>query len=368
MHSYLILHLLFLSCIFIPAAQHAAFETDHFFVLYDAGETNALLPVLQKFDREKTDFKILVMGTAEKIIETGMFPAQRLVLEDFGVETVIDNTHWQREQKLDSQAVEKICSQISAKTIIVGTASRVQQQVLKHHTGKKIAFCDNFDYDVTQLSYNTVKKTQKIAEIVLCPSKNLVCLLSETLFSEKPKKYKIAGKPSVEQWAKELEAVHKGEVLEKLRFSHTKGPIVTFIGGYGPGYEIINPLFDEATHFLRQNGYQVWIQPHPKVAPQQIKTLEVLAVSDYVVGFNSSVIFDAAIIGKKGIYFFPNSLEFSHFAISKGYLPKADSIAGLLQILKDTEFQLPIDLYEIEKIPHNSTDRTAKILNKHLKE
>jgi hypothetical protein len=367
MYTHLILHLLLLSCIFTPAAQHTAFETDHFFVLYDAGETNALMPVLQKFDREDRDFKVLVMGTAETIIKPEMFPTQRLVLKDFGVDVIIDNTHWQREQKLDSQDVQKICSQIAARTIIVGTASRVQRQVMKHYNGKKIAFCDNFDYDVTKLSYNTVKKTQKKAEIVLCPSKNLVCLFSEAPFSEKSKKYKIAGKPSLEQWAKELEAVDKSEVLEKLGFSPSKGPIVTLVGGYGPGYEIINPFFDEAAHFLRENGYQVLIQPHPKVAPQQVNTPEALAVSDYVVGFNSSVIFDAAIIGKKGIYFYPNSLEFNHFAIREGYLPKADSIAGLLQIIKDSEFQLPIDLYEIEKMPRNSTERIAKILNNQLK-
>lgn len=351
------------------AVSTKPYAVDHFFVLYDAGETNALIPVLKKFETEGMNFKVLVMGTAETIIKPEMFPEQRLILRDFDVLTIVDNTKWQREQKLDSQEVLKICSQITSRTIIVGTASRVQRQVLKHFDGKKIAFCDNFDYDVSNESYRTVKKTQGKAQIVLCPSKNLVRLLiSECSVFDQSRKYKIAGKPSLDQWAKELETVDKSAVLEKLGFDSSQGPVVTFVGGYGQGYDTINPFFNEAAAFLRENGYQVLIQPHPKVAPQAVKTTEALAISEYVIGFNSSVVYDAAVVGKKGIYFYPDSLTFDHFAIREGYLPKVNSNVQLLETIKASRSQSAIDLYEVEQIPHNSAERIAKILNKKPKE
>lgn len=344
------------------------YVVDHFFVLYDAGETNSLIPVMKKFESEGKSFKVLVMGTAETIIKPEMFPQQRLVLKDLDISIIVDNTNWQREQKLNSQDVLKICSQITAQTITVGTVSRVQRQVLKHYDGEKIAFCDNFDYDVSNESYRTVKKTQNKAQIVLCPSKNLVRLLSECPLSEKPRKYKIVGKPSLEQWAKKLETVNKSAILEKLGFDKTQGPVVTFVGGYGQGYEIINPFFDEAAAFLQENGFQVLIQPHPKVAPQVVETTEALAISEYIIGFNSSIIFDAAVVGKKSIYFYPDSLTFDHFAIRKGYLPKANSKIKLLETIQASGSNSTIDLYESEQIPHNSTERITKILNKRLKE
>ncbi|MBA3237543.1 MAG: hypothetical protein H0T62_04240 [Parachlamydiaceae bacterium] len=346
------------------AVSTKPYVTDHFFVFYDAGETNALIPVLKKFDTEGMNFKVLVMGTAETIVKPEMFLEQRLVLRDFNIITIVDHTNWQREQKLDLQDVLKICNQITARTITIGTASRVQRQVLKHFNGIRIAFCDNFDYDVSNESYRTVKKTQEKAQIVLCPSENLVRLLTESSVFDKTRKYKIAGKPSLDQWAKELENVNKSAILEKLKFDSTQGPVVTFVGGYGQGYEIINPFFNEAAAFLRENGYQVLIQPHPKVAPQAVKTTEALAISEYVIGFNSSVVYDAAVVGKKGIYFYPESLTFDHFAIREGYLPKVHSNIQLFEVIKASRTQSAIDLYEAEKIPHNSTERIAKILNK----
>lgn len=131
-----------------------------------------------------------------------------------------------------------------------------------------------------------------------------------------------------------------------MGFDNTQGPVVTFVGGYGQGYETTNPFFDETVAFLRENGDQVLIQPHPKVAPQLVKTTEALAVSEYVIAFNSSVIYDAAVVGKKGIYFYPDRLTIDHFAIQEGYLLKANSKIQLLDTLNAAGSKSAIDLYE----------------------
>lgn len=345
-------------------------QTSYLFVLYDAGETNALMPVMQKLENQGIDFKVLVMSTAETLVKPEMFKAHRLILNDFDVNEKVDAFIWQREDKLERESIKRICSKITAQSIIVGTVSRVQRQILKNFKGSKIAFCDQFDYDKLQTSFRTVDKTQKVAQIVLCPSKNLVNFFLSDVppedRSEIANKYKISGKPTLENWAKEIEAVDQGAVLEMLGFEKTKGQVITFVGGYGSGYEVMNPCFEEAATMLQSEGYQVLIQPHPKVAPQRVKTSEALAISDYVVGFNSSVIFDAAVIGKNSIYFYPDSVQFNHFAIREGHLPRVKSCSELIQAIIAFQGLPVLNLSEIEQIPLDSTDRIFKILQETL--
>lgn len=343
-------------------------KTDRLFVLYDAGETNAMIPVMKRLEAEGKDFKVLVMGTSETIVKPGMFEGKRLVLKDLEVSDIVDKDNWKRDQEMSGDGILKIRDRIIPKAVIVGTASSVQRQVLPLFKAASIAFCDNFDYDMTHESFKTVDKVQAVASKVLCPSKNLVKLLSGPQpTAESLKKYEIAGKPTLEQWKKDIEAVDQADVLRTLGFDKSKGPVITFVGGYGEGYEFIHILFEATAKCLRQRGYQVLIQPHPKVAQQKVKTPEALAVSDYVIGFNSSVIFDSAVIGKKAIFFYPNLLNFSHFAIREGYIPKVSSFVELLQTIEKMKNQPPVDLYEKEQIPKNSTDRILEIIENALK-
>lgn len=336
-------------------------STERLCVLYDAGETAGLLPVLKKWEREGKDFRVLVMGTAATLIKSDMFLGKRLELQDLGIQEKID-VQTARTQGLSSQSLAKL-KEINPKLVLVGTASRIQQQALElFPKSSTVAFVDNFNYDPNFESYATVEKVQAAAKHVLCPSKNLIDLFSKEKSGTPTRlsRFHVVGKPTLESWEKEIGAVDQAQVMNKLSLTPQK-KTVTFIGGYGAGYEVMNPLFSECAERLKKEGYQVIVQPHPKVEAQTIKTTEALAVSDYVVGYNTSVILDAALVGKNAFHFISEKTPFQHFAINQGLIGRVSTIEELLQYLR--EEKKPADVRKALDIPANSTDMISSLID-----
>jgi hypothetical protein len=328
-------------------------------VFHDAGET-ALLPVLQRWESEGKDFRVLVMGTAETVIPSEAFKDKRLTLKDFKINIIVDKTS-PRTLELAAEELQRLKS-IEPKIVLAGVASRIQQQVLElFSSSKTVAFVDNFDYDVSQVSFATVEKVHSAARYVLYPSKHVADLFNSRNSDALSKhNYYVCGKPTLELWEKEIAAVDRKQILQTLGFVEDK-PILTLIGGYGAGYDVMNPLFEKLKANLSSRGFQVFYQPHPKVGTQKIKTTEALAVSDYIVGYNSSVIFDAAVIGKRAIFLIPKNekTKFTHFAIEKGLIPKVENDEQLLEYMqKETT---PINIREFLEMPNNSVEKISKI-------
>lgn len=330
-------------------------------VLYDAGETTALLPVLKKWESENRDFRVLVMATAEKQVKSDMFIGKRLTLNSLGIkETVDDKTA--RTTSLGLEALKSLNS-LKPRVVLVGTASRIQEQVLEKFSSESttIAFVDNFNYDPSHESFATVAKVQKAAQHVLCPSQNVIDLFTKDNPIEFTQRYKIVGKPSLELWEKEISEVDRKQILQELGL-HEGKPIVTFIGGYGEEYnKVVNSLFAECREKLQENGYQVILQPHPKVAQPKVKTTEALAVSDYVVGYNSSVILDAAIIGKNALYIIPKEVPYHHFAIDKGLISEVSNVDELLAYIR--QGKRPSNVRQALNIPANSTEIVSQFVD-----
>lgn len=339
-------------------------QTERLCVLYDAGESNALIPLLLKWEKEGKDFRVLVTATAETIVKPESFLGKRLTLKDLGIEENIDN-QTPRTQLLSEVSIKRL-EDIQPELVLVGTASKIQEQFLKQFSNAAtVAFVDNFYYDTNNETFQTVKKVQANARDVFCPSQEVINILNENeehrSLTHKPT-YHVVGKPSLEVWEKEISQVNSNEVMTKLGLSKSKGPIVTFIGGYGYGYDLVNPIIDEFAEKLKQAGYQIIIQPHPKIAHQIVKTTEALAVSDYVVGYNSSVVLDASICGKKTVFFIPKERPYQHFAITKGYLAKVENYEELLAYLKQkNETQ---DVRQILNVPVNSTQLISEKIDK----
>lgn len=343
------------------------YKTKLLCVLYDAGETGALVPVLKKLEKDGKDFRVLVMGTAETLVKPGMFGDKRLTLKDLTIETVVD-TATARTTALSKEMMGKFQT-IDPQVVLVGTASRIQQQVLETFPASTtVAFVDNFDYDKKQESFATVNKVQAVAKHVLCPSKHTETLFAEPETVQPGKRYHVVGKPSLEVWEQEIRTANRKQILNTLNFNNTQ-PIVTFIGGYGPGYEVINPLFDQYTELLEKEGFQVIRQHHPKVAEQmgiklKVKTTEALAVSQSVIGYNSSVILDGALVEINSLFFIPEDKRtpFKHFAIDKGLIPRMTNYEELLTYVKKTT-RTPPDISEQIGVPPNSTVRIEQLLN-----
>lgn len=335
-------------------------------VLFDAGETGNLLPVLKKLEINGKDFRVLVMGTAETIVKPGMFGNKRITLEDLEINKV--DTTTPRTYSLSTEMMKKF-QKMNPAVVLVGTASRIQQDVLQQFSSAvTVAFVDNISYDPQQESFETVKKVQEVAKHVLCPSKNTVSLfLNSQKRMELLPTYHVVGKPSLEAWEKEIHAVEPAAVLQTLHFTSDK-PIVTFIGGYGPGYEVIDPLFQQCVEDLNKQGIQAILQPHPKVGSSKVKTTEVLRVSSLVVGYNSSVIPDAAILGIPSLFFIPNDsrTSFKHEAIEKRRISKVSSCEELVAHIRK-KHKIP-NLREEMGIPSNSTEVITQLLTEWMEE
>ncbi|MBA3957176.1 MAG: hypothetical protein H0X51_02110 [Parachlamydiaceae bacterium] len=325
-------------------------------VLYDAGDTGIMVPVLERLDKEGIDFHVLVMATAETIVKPGMFGKKRITLKDLGIGTVVDTTT-ARTMGLASSEMKKV-NKLNPSVVLVGTASKIQQQVLKEYSDRvTVAFVDNFSYDPCQEAFATVEDVVSVAKNVLYPSDQTRMLFEKVA---KGASY-IVGKPSLEKWQQDIEAVDQQEVLQHLGFNEEQ-PIVTLIGGYGPGYEVIDPLFDSFVDFFRKEGFQVIRQHHPKVAPNKVKVTEALAVSQYAVGYNSSVVLDAAILGKKSLFFIPDDprTSFRHLAIAKGFIPKVTTYDELVKYIRSEGVCL--DVRKALNLPEHSTERVVNLL------
>lgn len=333
--------------------SHRTLDEERLFVLYDAGETNALRPVLEQLEAERKSFKFLVMGTAELLIPKNEFIGKRLELSDFEITEQIDQTT-PRETKLSQDSLQKLLSRINPHALIVGTASKIQQQILKiFKHARRIAFVDNFYYDQNNPTFETVNIVQQSAALVLCPSLqtlNQLRAVANLPQSQHSRTYQIVGKPTIEVWAQRIEHLNQETVFRKLGFNRLNGPIVTIVcGGHGQ----MQNLLDSCAAFLRQKGYQAILQVHPKISKSNVEIIEALAVSDFVAGFNSSVIFDSLLIGKKAIYIIPEGNSFDHFAIQSGYAKKAANEEGLLTILQN-QWTQPTGIKNALQMPDNS--------------
>lgn len=386
-------------------------KTDHLFVLFDVGETTALLPVMQEMERLGKDFRVLVMATAETRVTQDMFKAKRLTLADLGVTETI-NPSTPRTTKLSEESLRKIASKIETNSVIVGTAARIQRQIFKKSFPHAVSYAcpDNFSYDPNHESYQTVKKVAAAAKMVLCPDADIVDLLqNDPYVKAKAHKYhstyEVVGKASLDSWnayikqvlssggiaplieekkkkiaegdpAREKLEIEIGQLEHldsKIReLTKERKRVVTLIGGYGPGYDVIDPLFQRLAESLKKElNCEVFYQLHPKVLGElalkfgkqagipYITTEQALALNKMtqgiVVGYNSSVPFEAALIGIDACYIIPdNAPPFKHRKVEKGMVPAVKTEQELFEYIKKNI--QPGNLREKLQVPANTTE------------
>lgn len=332
-------------------------ETERLFFLYDTGETSSFIPIFLHYVQEGKDFRWIAVGSSKATVDK--YPeiqSRRLDLKDFGVQEEIEPGVWARDQLLSQASLETLAAHIGrVGVLVVGTASDVQRQMLetfKNAVG--IAFIDNFDYNPKN---PVVDRVQAAADLVLCPSKHTCELFASP---HNLSKYRIVGKPTLEMWMKQV---------QKVEAAKGEKPIVVLMRGYDNAgqttYEkLVNPLYSACQKKL--TDYQTFVQPHPyfsKTQPQMMSTPEAIAIASYVVGYNSSTVFDARLIGKKAVYLIPEGAKFTHFAIEKGYIPVAHDCDELAYQLKQLESAPLPDLFEKENIPRNSIEVIEEIID-----
>ena len=376
-----------------PCAEYrevsSVITTPQIYVAYDTGEVVPFMELMDQDLRDKLEFRFIGVGSSENTLKKAgaEIAKRRISLEALGVPDRIDPRDWPRERAMSEEGLARIQKAVHCSLVMVGSASKVQAQVLSlFPKATKICFVDNFDYDDKDPAFETVKAVRDCADVVLCPCPHTVDLLKKTDGSQR--KYVVVGSPTLELWMRQVKEAEnrKDEVLKKLGLTADK-PIIAFMDGYdGTGSttykEIVSPLFKKLAATLRENGYQVVIQPHPKISPQVVSTPELLAVSRYVIGYNSSTVFSSLALGKdldkKCLYIIPelpDGKTFSHFSIDKGYALAirftpgegeervASELLNKLSTVKDTP---ALDLFALENFPRNSIERIETIKSEYL--
>jgi len=323
------------------------------FVLQDAGETQALLPVIDLLEKTHQDYVILAGGVAEEQLAN-----HRHVIHfsDLGANEKIDKT-WKRDQKISPESLKHITSAIKAKKVVSGVAFELHRQILeafKDQGSETFAYWDNINPTGTDPYFHTAQKVAQVAQTLLVPSENF-----KTYFPHA----KCVGQPSFERWEENLSLINK----PKLPFLHS-GKTIVWVGGYGKEYEEAFVLFLEAAKEM--NDYNVLISFHPKMGGvferekikddhihllTEISTMEAIALADTVICHQSTVGVQAAFAGKPVFYLIPPSQTYTNPVIEKKLAPRLQSAQALIQALENPH-SVSKDFFEEMQIPRHSTE------------
>lgn len=205
----------------VPALAKQTCDT--VFILQDAGETNALLPVLEKYAQNNDNFLILTAGQAtETLSQKISLKNKTLSFDQLGISETIDKT-WKRDEKISDESVKKITDEIEAKKVVSGVAFELHGQLLdafKARKSRTFAYWDNINLEGTDPYFQTAQIVAKSPDHLLVPS---------TAFKNAFPQADVVGHPSYELWKEQLSGIQASTVSAKLPFA-LKSPVIVLLG------------------------------------------------------------------------------------------------------------------------------------------
>jgi hypothetical protein len=312
----------FYSLLLLFGAPALAEELPLLFVLFDAGESNALIPIMEKCDEEGIEYRALLLGTARTLVHS----KKRIELSDLGIDENVD-AKWPRNKELKQEEIEKIQQALSPKLLVTGVSSAIQGQLLIAYRQRATtaAYWDNFSPSGSGDYFETAQRVQALATFLLVPSK--LVRESPTFKPRDLAHIVLVGQPSLDRWKERFCTIDKAAVLKRLGLGSYRGPIITYIGGYGADYEKAFGLFMRC---VEKEKAKILIQPHPKykgafeeaqplcphcLISKNIAADEAVSIADLVVSYNSTVGFQALSVGKKVLFVVPEDDPYTNLAI-----------------------------------------------------
>jgi hypothetical protein len=286
-------------------------KTGVLFHLHDAGETNALLPVIRELDAE---YLILTSGIAGNL------------LESIPKEKVRPFSHY---------------SHIEPKLFITGVASELQAEVLDFYRSRNVptwAYWDNFNADGESPYFETARSIEAKADVLMLPCESLKKEFSNrTTF--------VVGHPTLDI---------------KL-----PSKVILWIGGYGNEYEEAYALFQEGMSQLE--GCLLLFQHHPKTGQKNpFKLSEAMRLADLVVCHQSTAAFQALAAGKPVLHVIPEGQSFDSLPLQKGIAKKVSRVEDFPNALQEALEQDVSGFFDLMGIPENSTDVLRETILKGL--
>jgi hypothetical protein len=361
--------------ILLATVQALAKQTfDTLFILQDAGETNALLPVLEKYAQNNENFLILTAGqAAETLNQKISLKNKTLSFAQLGISEKIDKA-WKRDERISDESVNKITDEIEAKKVISGVAFELHGQLLdafKTRKSQTFAYWDNINFEGTDPYFQTAQIVAKSPDHLLVPS---------TAFKNAYPQADVVGQPSYELWKQQLSGIQASTVSAKLPFA-LKSPVIVFLGGTGSEYDEAFKQFLSFAGDLKR--YTILIAPHPLLEGQvekkeleklafshvhviekiwNISSMEAIAIADHVICHKSTTGINAGVAGRNVIYFIPANQTYTNLLIEKGGAPVASNVKELLKRL-NTKKASSKDHFKTLNVPVGSVDLIYNLMH-----
>ena len=268
-------------CLILLLLPLCGFAKTHLFVLFDAGETHALQPVMEDLIEQGETVDVLALGTAQTLLPDAP------TVQEVG-------RSWDRYAPLpDSQ----LLSVYSPDVVIIGVASTIQLQVAKAFEGKAtvVAYYDNFNPIDRSVYASLIRDIEPHVDLFLTAS-------DKGAASSHAKEVHTVGNPDVEK------------LIEALQECDSDSQVMAYIGGYDTDYPEALELFATAMHPF--SSYQLVMCPHPKsdgsleqtlfpCATFSQDSLAAIKQADVVVCHRSTLGIKSLLAGKKVIFVDP---------------------------------------------------------------
>ena len=304
------------------------------FVVYDAGETLGLLPVVDKLRAQGIDVRWvpLTPWSADLLVANGQ---DFLMLPD----DIAEMGHVAaREAEADMAYWEEALASHPPALAVSGVVSTVQAQLGRwfedagipargFHDGFQPPGFESIEAQTASAFQELWAPTTRVRDAFLALGIPAV----------------LAGQPTLEAWRSTSEEVEVDEVRRRLGVGGDER-ILLFAGQYGPGYEeVLGWFLDGMEAVLRADSSLALILSHhprtngeverraldrsglpgPVVAPEGMSTMETAVPAEVIITWTSTVGAQAAFLGKPVVYFSPPP-EFDTHLVERGLAFRAD--------------------------------------------
>jgi hypothetical protein len=360
---------LFLALLFVPLLS---FAEDVLFVMQDAGETFAYLPVMKRMAKNGESFEVIAGGASEEILAKEKSIEGRVhTFKEFGL--AVDKS-WQRERKASNEALKALSEAFNPKLVLGGVAFELQGQVyslFRKKGARTYALWDNFGSSGGNSYFQVAHRVQSIADTLLVPSQDL-----SNAFQGR--RCFIAGQPSLDSW-KNLPC--NNELKRKLGIAfETK--VIAYVGGYGKEYEEGFRLFIKKLSEGNFEGFAILILPHPKADGsfeekeiagfynirllKDVATKDAVAIADIVVCHQSTVAVQALAIPKPSCFVIPDEQFFQNPLIEKGCIKRLGERDDLEKEIQSALERPTASLYDLLGIPENGEETLYHFIEEEL--
>jgi hypothetical protein len=349
------------------------------FVLHDAGETRALLPVMQKLGTAGVDYVVVAESTARTLLQGDPHLAPN-PQEITATERTNPALAAEMKQQLDRLIQAQVC--------VTGLVSSFQKQwadFFRQSGRRVVGYYEGFSFPANPVK-NRANAFQGSLTDLMTATEGSAAYFRRQGFENIP--VSVVGQPTLESMPRVTQGTDPALLANELLLMPNE-PVILFVGQYGPEYEQALSLFCQTASQL--SGANLLVSLHPQTSgdfersmlqqaglldriqlvPKSVSTAQALAVANVTLAHSSTVATQAFLQGKKVIFVgnqdsdVCNPLEARGLA-SRCVTPNAltASVNQALQTFPSQPTLSTESLYQLLGIPMQATSRiTAYLLN-----